>query len=77
MSRMCPDCDDLKTGPGSLEDPHEYLVPVGRSKRNGATFYRCLLCNTFLTFIPLDGQTRWNPGFKPHGGASADQRLLN
>lgn len=66
MSRSCPDCEALNKGSGSLEDPHEYLVPTGRSKAGGAVFYRCLLCNTFLTFLPEEGAPRWNPGFRPH-----------
>lgn len=65
MSRMCPDCVALKTGSASLEDPHEYLVPTGRSKSGGAVFYRCLLCNTFLTYAPDEGASAWNAGFVP------------
>jgi hypothetical protein len=66
MSRSCPDCEGLKDGSPSLEDPHEYLVPTGRSKAGGAVFYRCLLCNTFLTYVPDESASRWNPGFRPH-----------
>jgi hypothetical protein len=71
MSRICPDCKGLKDGSGSLEDPHEYLVPAGRSKSGGSVFYKCLLCNTFLTFVPEDGATRWNAGFQPHRARAA------
>jgi hypothetical protein len=66
VSRSCPDCEGLKEGSHSLEDPHEYLVPTGRSKAGGAVFYRCLLCNTFLTYAPDESASRWNPGFRPH-----------
>jgi rubredoxin len=65
MSRTCPDCEGLKNGSRSLEDPHEYLVPAGRSKTGGAVFYKCLLCNTFLTYVPEEGTPRWNAGFQP------------
>ena len=65
MSRSCPDCEGLKDESRALEDPHEYLVPTGRSKAGGAVFYRCLLCNTFLTCAPDEGAPRWNPGFRP------------
>ena len=65
MSRTCPDCEGLKNGSRTLEDPHEYLVQTGRSKNSGAVFYQCLLCNTFLTFAPEGDGPRWNPGFLP------------
>lgn len=75
VSRSCPDCEGLKDGSRSdgprsdgsrsLQDPHEYLVPTGRSKAGGAMFYRCLLCNTFLTYLPHEQASRWNPGFRP------------
>lgn len=77
MSRTCPDCDGLKSGTRSLEDPHEYLVPTGRSKTGGAVFYRCLLCNTFLTFVPEDSAPRWNSGFRPHTAPGADRAEAN
>ena len=75
MSRTCPDCAGLKNRSRSLDDtarPHEYLVPTGRSKAGGAVFYKCLLCNTFLTLATEEGAPRWNSGFRPHT-APADQ----
>ncbi len=77
MSRTCPDCEALKNGSRSLEDPHEYLVQSGRSKTNGAVFYRCLLCNTFLTLSPEGEMPRWNPGFRPNTGPAPVQRIAN
>ena len=77
MSRTCPDCEGLRNGSASLEDPHEYLVPTGRSKSGSAVFYRCLLCNTFLTHAPLEGVPRWNPGFIPHGAPAAGRPASN
>ena len=77
MSRTCPDCTRLKDQASVEGEPHEYLVPTGRSKSSDAVFYRCLLCNTFLTFAPEGDLPRWNPGFRPHlgGHAPAAQRL--
>ncbi len=74
MSRTCPDCEGLQDAtrsPQTLGDPHEYLVPQGRSKADGEVFYRCLLCNTFLTFAPAVDAPSWNPGFRPHGAPAA------
>ncbi len=71
MSRTCPDCEGLQNGTLSFEDPHEYLVPSGRSKAGGAVFYRCLLCKTFLTHCPDGDVPRWNPGFRPEGAPAA------
>jgi hypothetical protein len=75
MSRTCPGCTDLQEGYGSVEDPHEYLVPAGRSKARGAVFYRCLLCNTFLTHRPDSAAQRWNSGFRPHAVNEQANRL--
>jgi hypothetical protein len=77
VSRICTDCEGLKNGSRSLEDPHEYLVPAGRSKAGGAVFYKCLLCNTFLTFAPEDGASRWNAGFRPHNAPAASRPAAN
>jgi len=77
VSRTCPDCAGLKNGSRSLDDPHEYLVPTGRSKAGGAVFYKCLLCNTFLTFATEDGAPRWNTGFRPHDTAAPGQSAAN
>jgi hypothetical protein len=77
MSRTCRDCDALKKGTGNYDEPHEYLVMTGRSIASGAAFYRCLLCNTFLTFAPEDGAPRWDAGFRPHNGGAGDHRALN
>ena len=77
MSRTCPDCEGLKDGTLSFEDPHEYLVQSGRSKHSGAVFYRCLLCNTFLTFSPQGETPRWNPGFRPHEAPASAGRMLS
>jgi hypothetical protein len=76
MSRTCPDCTALQSATRSLDEPHEYLVQTGRSKSSGARFYRCLLCNTFLTFAPED-LPRWNPGFRPQGAPAPEGRLPN
>ena len=66
MSRTCPDCEGRQDETRSFDEPHEYLVPTGRSKADGAVFYRCLLCNTFLTLAREGDTPRWNPGFRPH-----------
>lgn len=77
MSRTCPDCTALQNGTRSLEEPHEYLVQTSRSKSSGARFYRCLLCNTFLTFAPEGDLPRWNPGFRPQGVPAPASRMPN
>jgi hypothetical protein len=48
-------------------------VPTGRSKAGGAVFYKCLLCNTFLTFATDQGAPRWNAGFRPHDAPAPGQ----
>jgi hypothetical protein len=75
MSRTCPDCTALQNGTRSLDEPHEYLVQTSRSKSSGARFYRCLLCNTFLTFAPEGDLPRWNPGFRPQGAPAPESRM--
>lgn len=77
MSRTCPGCTALQSDTQSLEDPHEYLVQTGRSKSSGARFYRCLLCNTFLTFAPEGDLPRWNPGFRPQSAPTPESRMPN
>lgn len=80
MSRTCPDCAALQSG-RRIDEPHEYLVASGRSKGGGAVFYRCLLCNTFLTFAPegdpAEDMRRWNPGFRPYGTPVSPNHLVN
>lgn len=76
MSRTCRDCEALESGCSSLEDPHEYLVMTGRSATNGAAFYRCLLCNTFLTLL-REGSRRWNPGFLPQDPTGAAKQTAS
>lgn len=81
MSRTCPDCTALQNGTRSLDEPHEYpheyLVQSGRAKSSGAKFYRCLLCNTFLTFAPEGDLPRWNPGFLPQGAPAPASHRAN
>jgi len=83
MRRTCPDCEGLKDGSRSTDEfgeprePHEYLVSTGRSKGGGAVFYKCLLCNTFLTFVSEEGAPRWNPGFRPHDAPAPGRPAAN
>jgi hypothetical protein len=59
--KPCPDCEGLKRGTRSSQDPHQYLVLSGRSNSNPPVeTYRCLVCASDLTFVRNGKMGRWS-----------------
>ena len=61
LLRPCSDCQGLKDGTRSDQDPHEYLLFVGPlDSHAGSDVYRCLLCDSTLTRERAGAVSRWS-----------------
>jgi hypothetical protein len=61
LVRACSECQGLKDGTRSDQDPHEYLLHVGHSDSSpDAEVYRCLVCDSTLMLERDGALLRWS-----------------